>query len=105
MPADPTHQDYERARVIAGTCRYMRTEEHTTPCDGTGGRLCRECERGYAIAHALVDQRKRDAEAVEAAGDKHANLIGKDVPQRMAHIAALYLRSGYDADAIRREDA
>lgn len=100
MPADPTPQEQEQARKQFDVLDRQR-------CPHFGDTRRDECGTCVttAIATALAEQRYRDAEAVEAAGDKHAGLIGKDVPQRMAHIAALYLRSGYDADAIRREDA
>ena len=48
-------------------------------------------------------EREQCAQAVEAAGERHADLTGDDVPRRVTSLAATYLRSGYDAATIRRD--
>lgn len=94
MP-DPTPQEQERARAIAYDCLGVSK----SPVG-----IALHAEVSGKIAAALAEQRERDADTVEAAGACHANLLGDDVPQRMAVIAATYLRSGYDADEVRRSN-
>lgn len=108
MP-DPTDKDYERARAIAAA--YIDPDEFAEkvvydPGDINSQKDIRYLidQHAHTIAVALADQRARDAAAVDAAGEAHAGICGEDVPRRMASIAATYLRSGYEADDIRKSE-
>lgn len=96
MP-DPTPQDYEEARTI---CYY--TENQASHNEGDFWVHPKKCPQCKAIATALVKQRKLDAKVVRAAGEAHADIIGENVPQRMAGIASCYLDSGWTAEEVRK---
>lgn len=105
--ADPTPKDYERAHAIAAA--YIDPDNFSDQVVSDPGDEAAQQnviylidQHAHTIAVALAAQRERDAEAVEAAGEAHADLAGDDVPRRVAAIAAGYLRSGHGAADIRK---
>lgn len=108
--ADPTPKDYERANAIAAA--YIDPEGFAEKIVYDPGDINSQQDIRYlidrhahTIAVALAAQRERDAGAVEAVGERHADLRGEEVPRRVASIAATYLRSGYEAADVRKADA
>lgn len=94
----PTPQDHERALNPKREANIRKWIADGAAAIG----VCALMEEVDHLRTALAEQRERDADAMEAAGERHHDLTGDDVPRRLASIAAAYLRSGYDAAAIRR---